>query len=583
MNKTIIDNNKNQAAEIYLDEEIKQLKTCSQINRDYGTSGNTTTITTTNINVCSGEVTTLTSSNKTQYNSGNNSSSNEDDDDEDTLTTASTSNNNSGFIVKNKYFFNDNEDFNLNNNNDNIEIINEKLYKEHFKTITTVAAAPNKTNLPIFTSANKSSVFTNVTVDSNTSNTFRNSPTTSTSTLSSLLTNKSDHTSAFSVCSSSSNNNLYGRYGPTNRHYEAIKQNKFNSIQNNKLYDEVYDVSDEVINNNNIESKMTSINVNDKKSSSTSDSVHTSRTSSCSSRSSLDDEGYCNNNRKNDKTPSTTTNDDHIIIKIEDSDIEDVSGLNSYNKNFKRNTSLTNASNSCSSSLMNQKYKFEKTIESTAAAQQQAYKSLDSYSFEYVDDDEATEDYSNSNKSIDRDEEISNNTRSNLSNLKSDFINHSTDSSAELLQDITSRFAKKFTSSSTSITTAVPSYVNSNTSKLQSNFYNLGKPTEVDKQVVYGLKSSTSSLPSTTMTSTSTTATKGYNKFNNTNSTATLFSNSSNLYKTKPQSNFDIDSHGSTGTNSSNHDDSSDRSEECFESSKTNVKFLKTLLLSINN
>ena len=60
--------------------------------------------------------------------------------------------------------------------------------------------------------------------------------------------------------------------------------------------------------------------------------------------------------------------------------------------------------------------------------------------------------------------------------------------------------------------------------------------------------------------------TKGYNKLS-----STLFTNSADLYKPIHQTtHFEIDSHGSTGTNSSNHDDSSDRSEECFESSKNN-------------
>jgi len=81
------------------------------------------------------------------------------------------------------------------------------------------------------------------------------------------------------------------------------------------------------------------------------------------------------------------------------------------------------------------------------------------------------------------------------------------------------------------------------------------------------------------MTTTSTTSAKGYNKFNTSSS---LYSNNTEMYKSKPQSNFDIDSHGSTGTtNSSNHDDSSDRSEEFYENSKaTTTNVSKTRLLT---
>jgi hypothetical protein len=566
MNKTKIDddiqtNNNN-------DDELKQLKNNTNTNnRDYGT--------TSAINDSGGRISTITS-NKARYSTDDNTSSNDDDDDTTLTTTTSTN----GNIVKNEYFFNDNEDFSL--NNDHIEILNEKLYKEHFKT------TPAKTNLPIFTSANKSSVLTNVSVDTGT---FKNSPTTSTSTLSSLLTNKSsaEYTSAFTVCN---NNGTYGRFAPTNRHYEAIKQNKFNSIQNNKLYDEVHEIN---------ESQVTTTQQKTKKSSSTtSDSIQTSRSESsspsCSSQSSLDDEGYCDSERKlmaATTSIASISNPGHIAIKIEDSD-SDI-GITNYNKNFKKQTSLDYRkllnNNDNDGSLLNEKYKFEKKIESTAAAAQQQlkYKSLDSYSFDYVDDDDAADDdniiscsnsssknNNNSEKFIDRNKEINSNTRLNSSNLKDDFINHHQQSYApnDLLQDLTSRLDKKH--NILKISTTVQSYVNNNNnngkSNLQFNNYNIGKITaEVDKQIAYGLKSSTSSLPSTTMTTTCTTGvtaavTKGYNKLS-----STLFTNSADLYKPIHQTtHFEIDSHGSTGTNSSNHDDSSDRSEECFESSKNN-------------
>ena len=418
-----------------------------------------------------------------------------------------TTSNNSGYIVKNKYFFNENTN-EEDDDDDKIEIINEKLYKEHFN-LTTTQNKINNNLLPIFTSANKSNLYS--TVDSNNS----------------------------TICSGGGGG---GRsFGPTNKLYEATKQNKFNSEQNNKLYDEVYEVNED--------NKLRSLS---------------SSSSSTTNSSSLDDDGgYC-------ITKPAAAATDYVTIQIEDN------GINNYNKNFKKQSNqidtVTSSSPSSSSSLLNQKYKFDKKIESTAAAaaQQKQHNFSNSYSFNYVDDDDVIDD-DKSNKNIDK--EINSNTRvSQSTNLKSDFINPSNDHSNELLSDLTSKFLKKFNTTTTSMgVTAIPSsFVNSiggggSKSNLQSNFYNLGK-TEVDKQIVYGLKSSTSSLPATTMTTTSTTSAKGYNKFNNTSS---LFTSSTELYKSKPQSNFDIDSHGSTGTtNSSNHDDSSDRSEEFYENSK---------------
>ena len=497
-----------------------------------------------------------------------------DDDDEENLKANSSS----GFIVKNKYFFNDNENFNLaTSNDDNIQIINEELYKKHF----------NSTNTPLFTSSTNKS---NVTVDSNTTAMSKNNQLTTSnsnlSTITSILS--SNKTSASYDYPSVNSNSSYARScGPTNKLYETTRQNKFNSEQNSKLYDEAFNADDDSLatkpsDNSSTKTEFELLN--------RSRSESLSPTCSSASSSLLDDEGYCDHKQTASATlKSTSTNTDYVSIPIEDS----------FKKNFKKHTipattNVDNSPNSRSLLLNHNKYKFDKTIESATAAStttSQAYKSLDLNSFNYVDEDDVVEEEndddnnvsSSSSKSIERNREfINTNSRVSISssNLKSDFITHPHDSSsAILLSHLTSKLSEKFpnaSSTSSPKTTTIPSYVNSSSSSssksnLQSNFYNLGK-TEVDKQIVYGLKSSTSSLPSTTMTTTSTTSAKGYNKFNNSNSSpsssSALYANNSELFKLKPQSNFEIDSHGSTGTNSSNHDDSSDRSEESYENSK---------------
>jgi hypothetical protein len=504
-------------------------------------------------------------------------------------------------IKKDEYYFKD--DFNVdraskmnqNDFTDDEQDVCWYIADEDVDTIQENTKSQNNNNNKsiIFTCANRSSALTNASVDS-LCKTASTSSTTFTTASYTQPANKTSMTTSIHDSSSSFNNiNSIGqapavatRFVATNKRYETFRQNKQTCTQNSKSCDEVYEIVENV---HTVGITMTDLSDAHSRrsnlyqvssSTASSSSSSTSSSSSSSRRSSYADDGYCDT--KLQRQPQT----EHVVLKLygdnEEFKIDEYKStladefelLNPKHK-FLQYIESTNKLNN----LKNYNHYFASKNSSSTNRQPEATTTAASaltsnkLSFNYIDDDcsDDKDEYvtsgtaaSSMKASVEMmplGKSLTTTTKTPTTSLYQQDPNKprvNLQNNESLLDEVTYQLTQKLTSNQNSkkqllsqtnaITNKTP-ISNNAASQINMQFNNY----DVDKSLSFGLK-------------------PRYNTSSNNvckqHSTATMYTNNTknssmmDVNRVRLNNEMNIDSHGSSLTNSSKQDDSSDNSEE---------------------